>query len=64
MARLADLPLTFIQNFLARNPNAHVDSNGYLASEYREEIARREAAALEPSPEPRDRNLDPAPWGL
>ena len=48
MARLSELPTTFMQNFLARNPNSFVDSNGYLASEYREELARREKAAQEP----------------
>jgi hypothetical protein len=43
MAKLSDLPSCFMEAFLKANPNSLVDSNGYLRSEYEEELARRAA---------------------
>jgi hypothetical protein len=41
MAKLSQLTEGFMQAFLRNNPKSLVDSNGYLRSEYEEELARR-----------------------
>ena len=41
MAKLSQLTEGFMQSFLRNNPKSLVDSNGYLRSEYEEELARR-----------------------
>lgn len=57
MARLDQLTDGFMESFLRNNPKSVVDSNGYLRSEYEEELARRAAIKAQPQvegvPDPR-----------
>lgn len=58
MARLDQLTDNFMQSFLRNNPKSLVDSNGYLRSEYEEELARRaQPVAEQPTGVP-----DPRTW--
>ena len=61
MAKITELPQNFMEHFLARNPNALFDSNGYSAQDYRAELRRRIEVANTPPPESHVYDLDPTP---